>query len=395
MLDKKTIEDIDVSGKKVLVRVDFNVPLDENRHITDDRRIREALPTIKYLIEHNAMVILVSHLGRPKGKFDEKYSMAPVAERLQELLDKPVVLAKDVIGDSAKACVAAMKPGDIVLLENVRFHAEEEKNDPDFAKALAGLAEIYVNDAFGTAHRAHASTAGVAAYLPAVAGYLIKKELDIMGRALDNPERPFVAVLGGVKVSDKIGVISNLIDKVDTLIIGGAMAYTFFRAKGYSTGSSLVEEDKIDLAKELMARAQDKGIELLLPVDNVVAKEFKADAEHKIVPSEAMPDGWQGVDIGPKTVEIFSKVIENAKTVVWNGPMGVFEMPAFANGTRAIAEAMSRCKGVTIIGGGDSAAAVEQLGYADKMTHISTGGGASLEFLEGKELPGVAVLNDK
>ncbi|MDK2992834.1 MAG: hypothetical protein PWP48_2067 [Clostridiales bacterium] len=395
MLNKKTIEDIDVSGKKVLVRVDFNVPLDENRRITDDRRIREALPTIKYLIDHNAMVILVSHLGRPKGKFDEKYSMAPVAERLQELLDKPVVLAKDVIGDSAKACVAAMKPGDVVLLENVRFHAEEEKNDPEFAKALASFAEIYVNDAFGTAHRAHASTAGVAAYLPAVAGYLIKKELDIMGRALDNPERPFVAVLGGVKVSDKIGVINNLIDKVDTLIIGGAMAYTFFRAKGYSTGSSVVEEDKIDLAKELMAKAQAKGVELLLPVDNVVAKEFKADAEHKVVPSEAMPDGWQGMDIGPKTIEMFSKVIENAKTVVWNGPMGVFEMPAFANGTRAIAEAMSRCKGVTIIGGGDSAAAVEQLGYADKMTHISTGGGASLEFLEGKELPGVAVLNDK
>ncbi|MBZ4666621.1 phosphoglycerate kinase [Mahella sp.] len=392
MLNKKTIEDIDLSYKKVLVRVDFNVPLDENRHITDDRRIREALPTIKYLVDHNAMVILVSHLGRPKGKFDEKYSMAPVAERLQELLDKPVILAKDVIGDSAKACVAAMKPGDIVLLENVRFHAEEEKNDPDFAKALAGLAEIYVNDAFGTAHRAHASTAGVAAYLPAVAGYLIKKELDIMGRALDNPERPFVAVLGGVKVSDKIGVINNLIDKVDTLIIGGAMAYTFFRAKGYSTGDSVVEEDKIDLAKELMAKAQAKRVELLLPVDNVVAKEFKADAEHKVVPSEAMPDGWQGVDIGPKTIEMFSKVIENAKTVVWNGPMGVFEMPAFANGTRAIAEAMSRCKGVTIIGGGDSAAAVEQLGYADKMTHISTGGGASLEFLEGKELPGVAVL---
>jgi 3-phosphoglycerate kinase len=341
------------------------------------------------------MVILVSHLGRPKGKFDEKYSMAPVAERLQQLLNKPVVLAKDVIGDSAKACVAAMKPGDVVLLENVRFHAEEEKNDPEFAKALASLAEIYVNDAFGTAHRAHASTAGVATYLPAVAGYLIKKELDIMGRALDNPERPFVAVLGGVKVSDKIGVINNLIDKVDTLIIGGAMAYTFFRAKGYSTGSSVVEEDKIDLAKELMAKAQAKGVELLLPVDNVVAKEFKADAEHKVVPSEAMPDGWQGVDIGPKTIEMFSKVIENAKTVVWNGPMGVFEMPAFANGTRAIAEAMSRCKGVTIIGGGDSAAAVEQLGYADKMTHISTGGGASLEFLEGKELPGVAVLNDK
>lgn len=395
MLNKKTIEDIDVSGKKVLVRVDFNVPMDENRSITDDRRIREALPTIKYLLDHNAMVILVSHLGRPKGTFNEKYSMAPVAQRLQELLGKPVVAAKDVIGDSAKACVAAMKPGDVVLLENVRFHAEEEKNDLNFAKALASLADIYVNDAFGTAHRAHASTAGVAKYLPAVAGFLIKKELDIMGKALDNPDRPFVAILGGVKVSDKIGVINNLLEKVDTLIIGGAMAYTFFKAKGYSVGDSLVEEDKIDLAKEMMEKAKAKNVKLLLPVDNVVAKEFKADAEHKTVPSDQMPDGWQGVDIGPKTVELFSQVIEGAQTAVWNGPMGVFEMPAFAVGTKGIAEAMSRCKGVTIIGGGDSAAAVEQLGYADKMTHISTGGGASLEFLEGKELPGVAALNDK
>jgi len=395
MLNKKTIDDIDVNGKRVLVRVDFNVPLDENRNITDDRRIREALPTIKYLIEHNAKVILVSHLGRPKGKFDEKYSMAPVAKRLQELLGKPVTLAKDVIGESAKSCIAAMKPGDVVLLENVRFHAEEEKNDPDFAKALASLADIYVNDAFGTAHRAHASTAGVAKYLPAVAGYLIKKELDIMGKALENPDRPFVAVLGGAKVSDKIGVINNLLDKVDTLIIGGAMAYTFFRAMGYSTGNSLVEEDKIDLAKELMEKAKEKGVELLLPVDNVVAKELKADTEYKTVSSEAMPDGWQGVDIGPETIKIFSQAIEKAKTVVWNGPMGVFEIAPFAVGTRAIAEAMSKCQGVTIVGGGDSAAAVEQLGYADKITHISTGGGASLEFLEGKELPGIAALNDK
>jgi len=395
MLNKKTIDDIDVNGKRVLVRVDFNVPLDENRNITDDRRIREALPTIKYLIEHNAKVILVSHLGRPKGKFDEKYSMAPVAKRLQELLGKPVTLAKDVIGERAKSCIAAMKPGDVVLLENVRFHAEEEKNDPDFAKALASLADIYVNDAFGTAHRAHASTAGVAKYLPAVAGYLIKKELDIMGKALENPDRPFVAVLGGAKVSDKIGVINNLLDKVDTLIIGGAMAYTFFRAMGYSTGNSLVEEDKIDLAKELMEKAKEKGVELLLPVDNVVAKELKADTEYKTVSSEAMPDGWQGVDIGPETIKIFSQAIEKAKTVVWNGPMGVFEIAPFAVGTRAIAEAMSKCQGVTIVGGGDSAAAVEQLGYADKITHISTGGGASLEFLEGKELPGIAALNDK
>ncbi|MGI6704883.1 MAG: phosphoglycerate kinase [Clostridia bacterium] len=394
-VNKKTIEDINVTGKKVLVRVDFNVPLDEDRNITDDTRIRAALPTIQYLIRQNAKVILCSHLGRPKGEFNMKFSLAPAAKRLSELLNKEVVLAKDVIGESAKEAVANMKEGDVVLLENVRFHKEEEKNDLDFARALADFAELYVNDAFGTAHRAHASTAGVAAYLPAVAGYLIGKELDVMGKALDNPGKPFVAILGGAKVSDKIGVIRNLIEKVDTLIIGGGMAYTFLKAKGYEIGKSLLEEDKIELAKELMAKAEEKGVKLLLPVDTVVAKEFSADAEHKTVPSDQIPADWQGLDIGPETREVFGKEIRQAKTVVWNGPMGVFEFPAFAAGTKAIAQAMGECNGVTIIGGGDSAAAVEQLGFADKMTHISTGGGASLEFLEGLELPGVAALNDK
>lgn len=394
-MNKKTIEDIDVRGKKVLVRVDFNVPLDKEQNITDDTRIRAALPTIKYLLDNNAKVILMSHLGRPKGEFEAKYSLAPVAKRLEELLNTKVTMAKDVIGESAKAAVDALKEGEVVLLENVRFHKEETKNDPEFAKALASFGEIYVNDAFGTAHRAHASTEGVARYLPAVAGYLIKKELEVMGKALNNPERPFVAILGGAKVSDKIGVIENLIDKVDTLIIGGGMAYTFFKARGYEIGDSLLEEDKIDLARSLEEKAKARGVKLLLPIDNVVAKEFKADAEHKVVSSEEIPAGWQGLDIGPKTCELFGEEIKKAKTVVWNGPMGVFEMPTFAKGTEAIARYMSECQGTTIIGGGDSAAAVEQLGYADKITHISTGGGASLEFLEGKELPGVAALNDK
>jgi phosphoglycerate kinase (EC 2.7.2.3) len=394
-MNKKTIEDIDVKGKRVLVRVDFNVPLDKEQNITDDTRIRAALPTIKYLLDHQAKVILMSHLGRPKGEFDPKYSLAPVAVRLGELLNTKVTMAKDVIGESAKEAVNALKEGEVVLLENVRFHKEETKNDLEFAKALASFGEIYVNDAFGTAHRAHASTEGVARFLPAVAGYLIKKELDVMGKALSNPERPFVAILGGAKVSDKIGVIENLIEKVDTLIIGGGMAYTFFKARGYEIGSSLLEEDKVDLARSLEEKAKAKGVKFLLPIDNVVAKEFKADAEHKVVPSEEIPAGWQGLDIGPKTRELFGEEIKKAKTVVWNGPMGVFEMPAFAKGTEAIARYMSECEGTTIIGGGDSAAAVEQLGYADKMTHISTGGGASLEFLEGKELPGVAALNDK
>ena len=394
-MNKKTIEDIDVSGKRVLVRCDFNVPLDGTK-ITDDTRIVAALPTIQYLLDHNAAVILCSHLGRPKGEFNMKYSLAPVAERLSEKLDKKVVLAKDVIGEDAKKCVDAMKPGDIVLLENVRFHKEEEKNDPEFAKKLASFAEIYVNDAFGTAHRAHASTEGVAHYLPAVAGFLIGKELDVMGKALENPARPFVAILGGAKVSDKIGVINNLLDKVDTLIIGGGMSYTFQKALGGSVGNSLCENDKLDLAKEMLEKAKAKGVRMLLPVDNVCGQEFSNDTMRITVHSKQIPDGWEGMDIGPNTQALFAAEIANAATVVWNGPMGVFEFPNFAAGTRAIAQALADNQNcVSIIGGGDSAAAVEQMGYADKMTHISTGGGASLEFLEGKELPGVACLLDK
>ena len=394
-MNKKTIEDIQVQGKRVLVRVDFNVPLDENKNITDDTRIRAALPTIQYLVKNKAKVILMSHLGRPKGEVNPKYSLAPVAKRLGQLLGQDVIMAQDVIGESAKQAVAGMEDGQVVLLENVRFHKEETKNDPEFAKALAQLGDVYVNDAFGTAHRAHASTEGVAHYLPAVAGYLIQKELDVMGKALDNPERPFVAILGGAKVSDKIGVIKNLIDKVDALLIGGGMAYTFIKAMGYEIGNSLLEEDKIELAKELMDKAKAKGVKMLLPVDNVVADEFKPDAAHKVVGSEEISAGWQGLDIGPKTREMFGEEIKKAKTVVWIGPMGVFEMPAFAEGTKAVAKFVGECSGTTIIGGGDSAAAVEQLGFADKMTHISTGGGASLEFLEGKVLPGVAALNDR
>ncbi len=394
-MNKKTIEDIEVTGKKVLVRCDFNVPLDENGHITDENRLVGALPTIKYLSGKGAKVILCSHLGRPKGEFNMKYSLAPVAKRLSELLDKEVKMANDVIGDSAKETVASLKDGDICLLENVRFHKEEEKNDPEFAKQLASLADIYVNDAFGTAHRAHASTAGVAAYLPAVCGYLIEKEISIMGKALADPARPFVAILGGAKVSDKIGVIENLLDKVDYLIIGGGMAYTFLRAKGCCIGTSICEEEKLDLARTIMEKAQQKGVELLLPVETVVAKEFNETSDSKTVSSEEIPEDYMGMDIGPKTIELFSDVIKKAKTVIWNGPMGVFEMPKFAVGTKAIAKALSETDAVTIIGGGDSAAAVAQLGYADKMTHISTGGGASLEYLEGKVLPGIACLNDK
>ena len=395
-MNKKTLEDLQLSGKKVLVRVDFNVPLDKDRNITDDNRIRAALPTIRYLLDQNAKVILMSHLGRPSGTgFEEAYSMAPVAKRLGELLNMEIKLAKDVIGESAKALVEDIKEGEIVLLENVRFHKEEKKNDPEFAKALASFGEVYINDAFGTAHRAHASTEGVAHHLPSAAGYLLQKELEILGKALDNPDRPFVAILGGAKVSDKIGVIKNLIQKVDTLIIGGGMAYTFFKAKGYEVGKSLLEEDKVELASELIKEAEEKGVKLFLPVDTVVAKEFKADAEHKVVPSDQIPSGWMGLDIGPESRKQFGEAIVNARLVVWNGPMGVFEMPAFAKGTEAIADYMSQCNGTTIIGGGDSAAAVKQLGYADKMTHISTGGGASLEFLEGKVLPGVAALAEK
>ncbi|NLK86320.1 MAG: triose-phosphate isomerase [Clostridiaceae bacterium] len=394
LYNKKSIEDIDVKGKKVIVRVDFNVPLEDGR-ITDDKRIVGALPTIKYLVNNGAKTILVSHLGRPKNGPEAKFSMKPTAERLSELLGKPVIMAEDVIGPDAKAKAAALKDGEILMLENVRFHKEEQKNDPAFSKELSTLAEIYVNDAFGTAHRAHASTAGLADHLPAVCGYLIQKEIDIMGKALSNPERPFVAILGGAKVSDKISVIENLIEKVDTLIIGGGMAYTFLKAKGYMIGDSICEEDKIDLAKSLLQKAEDKGVKLLLPIGSIVGKEFKADTEYKYVPSDAMPDGWMGMDIGSQTIEYFSHEIRKAKTIVWNGPMGVFEFESFATGTREIAKAVAESGAVSIVGGGDSAAAVEQLGYADRITHISTGGGASLEFLEGKVLPGIAVLMDK
>ncbi|MBR3179376.1 MAG: phosphoglycerate kinase [Clostridia bacterium] len=393
---KKTIEDIQVEGKKVLVRVDFNVPLTEDGKVSDDKRIVAALPTIKYLLAHNAKVILCSHLGRPKGEVNLKYSLAPVGQRLAELLpDTRIWFAEDTIGESAKAAIADMKEGEIVLLENTRFHKEEEKNDPAFAKALADLADIFVSDAFGTVHRAHASTAGVANYIPAVAGYLIGKELGIMGKALENPERPFVAILGGAKVADKIGVIKNLLQKCDSLIIGGGMAYTFFKAMGYEIGTSLLDADSIELAKELMAEAKERKVNLLLPIDTVVATAYAPDAEHKTVPVDQIPAGWMGLDIGEKTIELFRKTIVEAKTVIWNGPMGVFEMPAFAVGTKAVAQACADCEGTTIVGGGDSASAVKKLGFADKITHISTGGGASLEFLEGKILPGVAVLNDK
>lgn len=393
---KKTVKDVDVRSKRVLVRVDYNVPLDANGNVSDDKRITASLPTINYLLVQGARIILCSHLGRPKGEVKKEFSLAPVAKRLKELLPNVnIYFASDCIGEEAQQKAAALKDGEILLLENLRFHKEEEKNDPEFAKKLASLAEIYVSDAFGTVHRAHASTAGVAAYLPAVAGFLIGKELSIMGGALENPERPFVAILGGAKVADKIGVITNLLNKCDTLLIGGGMAYTFFKAMGYEIGDSLLDAESIDLAKQLMETAKEKGVKLLLPVDTVVAKAFAADAEHMTVSANAIPAGWQGLDIGEKTRELFAAEIKNAKTVIWNGPMGVFEFPEFAKGTEAVAKACAECGGTTIIGGGDSASAVKKLGYADKMTHISTGGGASLEFLEGKVLPGVAALNDK
>ncbi len=395
-MNKKTVKDIDVNNKKVLVRCDFNVPIDsETGKITDNRRIRAALPTIQYLLDHNAKVILCSHLGRPKGEFNLKYSLKPVAEELSKLLNKDVKLAKDVIGESAKELTSNMKEGDIVLLENVRFHKEEEQNDPEYSKALASMAEIYVNDAFGTAHRAHSSTTGVADYLPAVSGFLIEKELEFLGGALENPAHPFVAILGGAKVSDKIGVIENLLDKVDTLIIGGGMAYTFYKAQGHHIGTSICEEDKLDLAKNILEKAQEKGVQLLLPVDNHVSSEYSNNGEEKMVDSTEIPDGFMGLDIGPKTIEKFEEAVKDAKTVVWNGPLGVCEFDKFATGTKAVATMLSKIEATTIIGGGDSAAAIEKLGLADKMTHISTGGGASLEFLEGKTLPGIACLQDK
>lgn len=392
MLNKKTIEDIDVNGKRVLVRCDFNVPQDDNGNITDDRRIVAAIPTIQYLLNNKAKVILCSHLGRPKGEYNMKYSLAPVAKRLEELLNQKVPLAKDVIGEDAHRLAKELGEGNAMLLENVRFHKEEEANDMAFSKSLAELADIFVNDAFGTAHRAHASTEGVAKYLPAVCGYLIKKEIEVMGKALNNPIKPFVAILGGKKVSDKISVITNLIDKVDTLLIGGGMAYTFFKAKGFEIGNSICEEDKVELAKELMEKAEHKGVKLVLPVDNVIAKEFSNDAERKVVKPDEIPADYQGMDIGPETVKLFAEELSNAKTVIWNGPMGVFEFDNFAVGTNEVARILANLDATTIIGGGDSAAAAEKGGFADKMTHISTGGGASLEFLEGKELPGIACL---
>ena len=394
-LNKKTVEDIDVAGKKVLVRCDFNVPFDDTGKISDPKRINAALKTIRYLVDHRAKVILCSHLGRPKGQVNPKFSLAPVAAYLSKALGQQVRMAKDVVGESAKSIAASLKDGEVELLENVRFHKEEEQNDPAFAKQLASLAEIYVNDAFGTAHRAHASTAGVAKYLPAVCGFLIQKEISVMGKALTNPKRPFVAILGGAKVSDKIGVITNLLNKVDTLIVGGGMAYTFIKALGYSIGSSLCENDKIELARDIMAKAKAKGVRFLLPVDNVIGKEYKRDTEFRRVDSDTIPDGWMGLDIGAKTCALFAGAVQGAGTVVWNGPMGVSEWEHFANGTIAVAQAVADSGAISIIGGGDSAAAIEKLGFADKMTHISTGGGASLEFLEGKELPGIACLNDK
>ena len=428
--NKKTIEDVEVAGKKILVRCDFNVPLKDGV-ITSDKRIVEAIPTIKYLLDKGAMLILCSHMGKPhsiltegfgltkkekqkvealpaeeqaaaKAKFLEKalddkktLTLKPVADRLNQILGDKVTFAEDIIGPDAKAKVAALKPGEAVLLENIRFDARETKNGADFAKELAEYAEFFVNDAFGTAHRAHASTAGVADYLPAVCGYLIQKEISVMGKALADPVRPFVAILGGAKVSDTIGVINNLIEKVDTLIIGGGMAYTFFRAAGNTVGSSLCEEDKLELANEMVAKARAKGVNFIIPVDNVIGREYKEDTENMVIYSDSIPDGWMGLDIGPVTSELFAKTIKGAGTVVWNGPMGVSEWKNFANGTESVAKAVAESGAVSIIGGGDSAAAVEKLGYADRMTHISTGGGASLEFLEGLELPGIACLMDK
>ena len=393
---KKTIKDIEVKGKNVLVRCDFNVPLKDGK-ITDDIRILSALPTINYLREHGARVILMSHLGRPAGEPKKEFTLAPVAERLTELLGEKVMFAASnlVVDDRVKAAASGLKDGEVMLLENVRFRKEETKNGADFAKELASLGDIFVNDAFGTAHRAHASTAGIADYLPCVSGFLIEKEVKFLGDALENPARPFVAIMGGAKVGDKIPVIKNLLKKVDALIIGGGMAYTFFKAQGYEIGNSILDADNIELAKEILAEAEKLGVKMLLPVDAVCGKEFKNDTEFSVYPKENMPKDMMGMDIGPKSVKLFTEAIKNAKTVVWNGPMGVFEMPNFENGTRKIAEALAACDGVTVIGGGDSAAACEQFGLKDKMTHISTGGGASLEFLEGKVLPGIAVIEDK
>ncbi|MBR5410328.1 MAG: phosphoglycerate kinase [Clostridia bacterium] len=393
-LNKKTVEDIDVRGKKVLVRCDFNVKM-EDGVITSDKRIVASLPTINYLLEHGAKLILCSHLGRPKGEFDPEFSMAPVAKRLGELLGKEVILAKDVVGEDAQAKAAALNEGDVLLLENVRFEKGETKNDPELSKKFAALADIYVNDAFGSAHRAHSSTTGVADYLPSAVGFLIQKEIEFIGGALENPKRPLVAILGGAKVSDKIGVINNLIDKCDTVIIGGGMAYTFFKALGNEVGTSLLDKDNIENAKGMIAKARAKGVNFMLPVDNIIATEYAPDAPHMRIYSDSIPDGWMGLDIGPVTAELYAKSIKNAGTVIWNGPMGVSEWENFAAGTIAVAQGIADSNAISIIGGGDSAAAIKKLGFADTMSHISTGGGASLEFLEGKELPGIACIDEK
>lgn len=394
-MNKKTLKDVDVNGKRVFCRVDFNVPMKDGK-ITDETRIRAALPTIQYLTEQGAKVILASHLGRPKGQVVEEMRLTPVAARLGELLGKDVKKADEAYGDSVKALIDTMANGDVLLLENVRFYPGEEKNDPELAKSFAELADVYVNDAFGAAHRAHASTEGIARHLPAVAGFLMEKELDVLGKALSNPDRPFTAIIGGAKVKDKIGVIENLLDKVDNLIIGGGLAYTFVKAQGHEIGKSLLEEDKMDLANSFVAKAKEKGVNFYMPVDVVVADDFSEDANKKVVSIEEIPADWEALDIGPKTREIYADVIKNSKLVIWNGPMGVFEIDAFANGTKAVAEALADSEGTySVIGGGDSAAAVEKFNLADKMSHISTGGGASLEFMEGKELPGVVALNDK
>ena len=394
-MNKKTVRDIDLKGKKVIVRCDFNVPQDENGNITDNRRIVSALPTIQYLLEQNCKIILCSHLGRPKGEVKPEFSLAPVAKELSRLLDQEVKLAKDVVGEDATRLANELKEKEVMLLENVRFEKGEEKNDPELAKKFAQMAEVFVNDAFGTAHRAHASTAGIANYLPAVSGFLIEKELNFLGETVNNPKRPFVAILGGKKVSDKIGVIDSLLEKVDTLMIGGAMAYTFFRSMGYSVGNSICEEDKLDLARSLMKKAEEKGVKFMLPVDTKVGKEFSKDTESKIVKYTEIPDGWEGFDIGTETIEMYKKELQKAATVLWNGPVGLFEFDQFAVGTNEIAKTLAEIDAVTVIGGGDSAAAIEKAGLSDKMTHISTGGGASLEFLEGKKLPGIECLMDK
>ncbi len=394
-MNKKTVKDIDLKGKKVFVRCDFNVPMDENQNITDNTRIKAALPTIKYLLEQNCKIILASHLGRPKGEVKPEFSLKPVAKELSKLLGKEVIMANDVIGEDATTKAENLKEREIMLLENVRFHREETDNDPEFAKKLASMAEVFVNDAFGTAHRAHASTTGIADYIPGVAGFLIEKELKFLGNAINNPERPFVAILGGAKVSDKIGVIDSLLDKVDTLMIGGGMAYTFFKAQGYNVGNSLCEVEKTNLALEAMEKAKSKGVKLLLPIDTKIGKEFKPDTESKTVAWTEIPDEWEGFDIGEKTIEMFKNELQSAKTVIWNGPLGLFEFDQFAIGTNEIAKTLADLDATTIIGGGDSAAAVTKAGLADKMTHISTGGGASLEFLEGKKLPGIECLQDK